>query len=658
MGNPVLGIDVVARLDAFKSELAKIPDIGGAQAKLLTASLGKEIRQAGTAAKQAGKDAEAAGKGFDTFRKGAHVAGKSGRALGAALSTISPEAGEAVREISHLGHALSFVTMGGAETTAMIAAALAVLAPFAASFWAASAAEEEEARVAKEVSAAHEALKPILDDTTATMIALAVETGGLTAAQGELEQQAIKTAAALASATKDTTSRINEIHDAQQSLKTQLVDTAGAWLHTIDYIGIGSKVFDAATTSTEDLNAEEQELSKTQTEAAAAAKENREAHEKLIAAKARSTAGRKAASSAAKDEAAAIKEVLALQQNEIDKAEANAKARQTAAAAIAEAERKAVDSQRSDIDMLATQRDRDLAALQANLDAELAALEGNQAAQLEATTAYESARRAIIVDSDAQIAEVKAKQQEEEDKRAEERAAKEAEDQQKALESTIESMQSSLDAIESFTDAEYNYRVGVAEDLQQQLDDGEETLTDAQKAELKKRIAANKKAAIDAFNLTQALQYASAVVTGASAVLNAFNDGLATGGPWGLVIGAAGAAAAAITAGVQIAAIASEKPAFHSGGLMLDEGNATLLRGEGILNRPAVDRIGGPQAVNDINAGRSAGGGVTVVRIGRLEAREIARTDIRAGGILPRTMRQIARNGGNPAGVSGKAPLA
>jgi hypothetical protein len=66
--NPILGIDIVARLDAFREELKAIPDIGAKEARALTTQLSREIKKsekaagkAAAASRKAGKDAEAQG---------------------------------------------------------------------------------------------------------------------------------------------------------------------------------------------------------------------------------------------------------------------------------------------------------------------------------------------------------------------------------------------------------------------------------------------------------------------------------------------------------------------------------------------------------------------------------------------------------------------
>jgi hypothetical protein len=99
----------------------------------------------------------------------------------------------------------------------------------------------------------------------------------------------------------------------------------------------------------------------------------------------------------------------------------------------------------------------------------------------------------------------------------------------------------------------------------------------------------------------------------------------AAAGPWPAAIGfmvAAGAASAAAMAGVVAKAAAG--PKFHSGGVATagdaagfapDEFAAVLRKGEGVLNPAAVDSMGGPRAIQEMNRGehsRTSGGPMVV----------------------------------------------
>jgi len=192
-----------------------------------------------------------------------------------------------------------------------------------------------------------------------------------------------------------------------------------------------------------------------------------------------------------------------------------------------------------------------------------------------------------------------------------------------------------------------------------------EDLTDAQKAaiatELEAREAAatarakiEKKAAMSAFEASQGVAVAQALIGGSLAIIQSFAQ-------LGPIAGAIAAVGIAAVTGVEVAVIASAKPSFHAGGMYPDEGNAKLLGGEPVINRQAAARLGldTPGAVNDVNHGGAGGaslGGITVLRIGRMEAREIVRTDVAAGGLIVRTARAAANT--NFAGRTGRRPIA
>jgi hypothetical protein len=89
--------------------------------------------------------------------------------------------------------------------------------------------------------------------------------------------------------------------------------------------------------------------------------------------------------------------------------------------------------------------------------------------------------------------------------------------------------------------------------------------------------------------------------------------------------------------------------------MLSDERVATVLPGETLVDRQQTAAAGGGGGVRNLLAG---GGGVTVVRIGRRESREIARTDIRGNGIIPQTIKKLARKKGIDTGLSGRPVIA
>lgn len=162
----------------------------------------------------------------------------------------------------------------------------------------------------------------------------------------------------------------------------------------------------------------------------------------------------------------------------------------------------------------------------------------------------------------------------------------------------------------------------------------------------------NKKAARDAFAVGKVVAMSSALVNTALAVTNALATVPYPAAP-------IAAAAAAVSGGVQLASIAAQKPSFHRGGMVEEQGrgevSATLLPGEAVLNRQATSALGAG-GVAAINNGTSGGGSVSL-RIGRLEAREIIRTDVASGGLVVQAARSAAAKGGNLAGRSGRRPI-
>jgi len=145
-----------------------------------------------------------------------------------------------------------------------------------------------------------------------------------------------------------------------------------------------------------------------------------------------------------------------------------------------------------------------------------------------------------------------------------------------------------------------------ADKLQAQLVAGDAYYTDSQKAELQKRIAEHRKAAATAFGIAKAARIAEATITTAMAVVNALNDGLSVGGPAGLILGPVSAAAAGIAGGIQIAAIAAEQPSFHQG-YAPDERSARVLTSEAVLS-PAATAALGSGNIAAANAGIMGGG--------------------------------------------------
>jgi hypothetical protein len=91
------------------------------------------------------------------------------------------------------------------------------------------------------------------------------------------------------------------------------------------------------------------------------------------------------------------------------------------------------------------------------------------------------------------------------------------------------------------------------------------------------------------------------------------------------------------TGATQMAVIASQQPpSFHMGGMASDEMGARVLRGEAVLDRATVRRIGGEQGVKKLQQGNGNSDNVMVIQpfrhFGRF-AREIGFKSPRKTGI-------------------------
>jgi len=116
------------------------------------------------------------------------------------------------------------------------------------------------------------------------------------------------------------------------------------------------------------------------------------------------------------------------------------------------------------------------------------------------------------------------------------------------------------------------------------------------------------KAASRVFALRQGAALAETTMNTAKGIVNA----LATyPGPVGIalsgIIGATGAAQAG-------AILSQQPPSFHMGGLASDEANARVLKGEAVLDRATVRRIGGEQGVKQLQQGGASNNNVVIVQ--------------------------------------------
>jgi hypothetical protein len=164
--------------------------------------------------------------------------------------------------------------------------------------------------------------------------------------------------------------------------------------------------------------------------------------------------------------------------------------------------------------------------------------------------------------------------------------------------------------------------------------------TDAEKKAAKEEVEARRNALIKAFMVDKAVKMSQALINTALAVTSALTAGPIAGPILATAAGAAGA--------VQVAAIASEAPSFHRGGLIgqPDEMTATVRSGEAVLNPMGRSRLG-DQTIRDLNAGASndSGGQAIQVVYGHRAFDYFVKSHLRTRMTLPRALGKGTRTG-------------
>jgi hypothetical protein len=255
-----------------------------------------------------------------------------------------------------------------------------------------------------------------------------------------------------------------------------------------------------------------------------------------------------------------------------------------------------------------------------------------QAEAAAAEAEAEAARVAVRQDTAAKITALEMAASEERKKLADDERTQRAEADAAALEVQRAAIMEGVSLISDSLSASADNQAAVLEQLTSQLESNSENMTEADKKALKERIAAQREAAMLTFGLNKAAQLATATVNTATAVTAA----LASAPPPANLI-AAGVAGAA--GGAQIAAIAAQQPAFHSGGMVPDEVQARLVTGEAVLSRVGRNVIGDEQ-IRAANAGIAPPVQVVAINQYRHEVfRPFIRDHLRLGGDLSTAIR-------------------
>lgn len=669
-----VGIGVVAQLEQFREDMAQIPGITAEEAKLMHKELVKAVKAseaASKAAKKAAEEAEgqlqgasrAAGEAAENTESFADRAGDAGSAsgkLGQALGVLSPSMGEVGSTIADLADGFEVVGQLADGVEGGMLRVAAITGPLAATFAALTVAYSVNAREAERVAHIqefqHEVAMSLQDSTREledSQIDLAVATGAMTDLQGKHARIDLLATRAVLDYAEALVEQKKQLHEASEATSLFLKFQRGAiafvsafgMAHRLAYGDFGEATRQAIARTTElvdsvtgqeqalrDARAELDQLAKAELEHQQLVKKNADHLHELTEAEARQTA----ASAGARDaERAAVEEKRRL-------AEAAAKA-------AAEIETQA-DAQRRLQAILASAEAPLLTEEERLLRARAEALvEFEAAAEASALTEVEIARaRAQLLQAfDDQVAEHRESLAEAAARADMERLQKLDELQQDTISRFLEAGSSALrtasSAMASANDA-----------LRQSLEDNAASLTEAERAQIEARIRQNKKLGMAAFRANQASAVAQAAMTAIAMAQNAYNAALQLG-PAGLVLAPIAAAAAGAVGAAQLLDIANTSPPKFHRGRAPDEIPATLTRTEGVLTGPAVSKVGGPQAVRDLNRGASAAPApvVALVQLGHRVFDAAATDNLRAGGALQRAVTRAQRRARRRASSAG-----
>lgn len=616
MAENVVGIDIVARLDNFRAQLAEIPNIGGKEAKSLVAQLSKEIKAAERAAKAAGDSSKRAARDVREFGDSAGRAGSSAAKLAGFLGMISPQAAEAARGLADLADVgevgataagslgVSMTMLGGA-----LAAAAAAALPIAGALVVMT-------READEAAARTAFLNAHLHDLDASgraleeaMLSAAVATGRLTEEQGKLiaiESQGSQAVEDFRRSQEAERTTANEAYFAAERRLRQLEVLPDFLKTAADYYGGYTSAQQENLKVLRDLDKIEQDNQETvvgtiasQKEAVVAeeaAKRSKEAHEKSVARLnealrvlneqlAESTRQAQASSDAFTSDLSALMDM------------------QDAAEHVVASKEQQLELDRRAATARATAYRDDALANASTLSAKETAEEQYRATVRALDAAYYADLQKLR-DDDAK------RQAEQADKAAQEAEKQSSDLAQKAADYAVRG----LGMVAQGAEESYTYAADAAQRLTEQLAAGDKYYTAAQKKELESRIKQHQAAAKRAFEIGQAARLSEAVISTATSVAAAWADGMQAGGPIGPAVAAAFAATAAAAGAIQIGAIASEQPSFHKGGpidMAPDEMGITARRHEFMLNPTGRTTIG-DDAAHRANAGVSPGGGEVI----------------------------------------------
>lgn len=604
-------LTVTANLAGLRQQLEQIPGITADQAAKMTAELNKSYKSAERAAKRAADQtkksmAEAAAATRQTAAATKDLEdqlGKVGSSAGkfsGVMDLLVPGLGEAARGVADVADgleatsgAMSVTTAVAGPLIAVIGAVVAANAIYQTSLRNTAALEEIRVQSIERVTAAHRRAM----DAELELEVMAGQTSQVQADRLRLEA--------------DYTAQKDELEKAtlrQVQANEKEIKSNEAWGGSLGFVSFGllesAQAMGLAGKSTTQLARENAELTRSYDAGLQAITAEYEQKDALIMARDEAKKAAEAEADAERARSSATSHGTAVDRAAAEAARAKAAAYQESLE-LMDAEARAADETRGIIERLEeSTASRARAALE-GAEAVTAAAEHELARTLQV---YQEGTAAAGARNDLQLAltaaylsEVESIEAEAYAKRDELRKADSEKEQQaneKAAELRKQLATQGVELAMGALEENANQQAEILATLEQQLQSNEESMTVAQQAEAKKRIELQRVSAKKAFEITKVAKLAEATVNTAAAVAQALGSV-----PPPLNIAAAIAAGAA--GAVQVAAIASQQPAFHSGGLVggaPDEVAARLVRGEAVLSR-AGRSVVGDDTINAANAG-------------------------------------------------------
>jgi hypothetical protein len=608
-----INLTVSASLAQFEAQLAKTGDITAEQAK----NIARDLKSALSSAEKAAKDSAAATKrAMDDARKSATAAsrsvddvgdkfgkvGSSASKVAGVLDLLVPGLGEAARGVADVADGMEVASQGGSSLAlglGVVGAAMGAVA-LATAHYAEQLAivDERNAQLAATATRTAESvarLKAVEEDLA---VQLAVSTGALTEEEAALMRSTATVRAAFDEQVKAAEQRYEAARATRDNTQATY-DEEKAARAALD--AIRERRDTAVGTAAAVVGARQREQRATE-RASAAEREKAEAD--------------RAAAEAEREKEQATRDYLSAVAGYADGI------RELQAAQLATA------SEEERILAAGAERIRQLD----ELAMKTSYLATTQAEAAAAEAEAEAARVAVRQDTAAKITALEMAASEERKKLADDERTQRAEADAAALEVQRAAIMEGVSLISDSLSASADNQAAVLEQLTSQLESNSENMTEADKKALKERIAAQREAAMLTFGLNKAAQLATATVNTATAVTAA----LASAPPPANLI-AAGVAGAA--GGAQIAAIAAQQPAFHSGGMVPDEVQARLVTGEAVLSRVGRNVIGDEQ-IRAANAGIAPPVQVVAINQYRHEVfRPFIRDHLRLGGDLSTAIR-------------------